>query len=621
MNVLFVVMPFGSIRPNIGVSLLKSHLARIGVVGKVLYLNMRYAHLVGATPYDAISENSLPQSLAGDWVFRSCLYRAQDSADDNYLAEFEERFSIADNPEFSRRSLEDCRAIADSFLRDCLDEVDWQSYDVVGFTSTFAQHVASLALAKLVKDHHPKVRVVFGGANCESTMGLQTHRSFPFIDFVCSGEGDRSFPQLVEALRADRPVDSIGGIIWRRHGNSCFASLTPQSETDMDTLPTPDYSDYFEQFKQFDLSPPNGGGVPMESSRGCWWGQKHHCTFCGLNGGTMAFRSKSGRRVMEELGELCERYRQREFAMVDNIFDMKYFRDLLPTLQKRQIKLTLFYETKANLTKCQLRNMKDAGVEAIQPGIESLNSNVLRLMRKGTTALQNIQLLKWCKEIGIVPHWNLLYGFPGELSSDYEEMTRTIRALHHLQPPSGIARIRLDRYSPNFFDGANLGLIRIRPDRAYSFVYALPDRDIAEIAYFFDYDYADGRVPETYIGPAREAVVQWQTNHPNRGLHCVDHGDRLAIWDFRPHAARMVTVLSSRDRAVYLYCDQHRSLQQILALPEVDDQASSVVPVLSEWIGNRIMIGLDGQYLALAVQVGTPATSGSAQGAEVLQTE
>ena len=44
----------------------------------------------------------------------------------------------------------------------------------------------------------------------------------------------------------------------------------------------------------------------------------------------------------------------------------------------------------------------------IQPGIESLSDHVLKLMRKGTTALQNIQLLKWCREYGVQPEWNLL---------------------------------------------------------------------------------------------------------------------------------------------------------------------------------------------------------------------
>jgi len=322
----------------------------------------------------------------------------------------------------------------------------------------------------------------------------------------------------------------------------------------------------------------------------------------------MAFRSKSARRVMEEMEELVDRYQQHHFTMVDNIFDMKYFVDLLPELQRRHLKLALFYETKANLTKVQLLSMKAAGIAALQPGIESLSNEVLRLMRKGTTVLQNIQLLKWCREIGIVPHWNLLYGFPGERPSDYQEMAEIMDALHHLQPPHGIDRIRLDRFSPHFFDAAKLGIVNVRPDRAYSHVYDLPECDVAEIAYFFEYEYADGRDPETYVGTAREAVIRWQANHVNRGLIYVDHGEDLAIWDLRTNRKRTVTILNELERAVYLYCDQHRSLQQILALREVAHDTGSVAPLLQEWISHRLMIGLDGQYLALAVRVEPLAT-------------
>jgi ribosomal peptide maturation radical SAM protein 1 len=654
MNVLFVVMPFGSIRPNIGVSLLKSHLARIDVASRVLYLSMPYAQRVGPALYNDIAQEAPTQSLAGDWIFRACLSGPRADADECYLNEYEERFLVADNPNMSRKALELCRSVAEPFVAECLESVDWQSYDVVGFTSTFAQHVAALGLAKRVKERFPHILIAFGGANCEETMGLQTHRSFPFVDFVCSGEADRSFPQLVQALCRRRvvedrgrsveysggsvedngrliensgcpveaggcSVEAIDGVISRRDGVSRFSSLSPRTENDLDSLPTPDYADYFEQLQKYQLTTVNGDGVPMESARGCWWGQKHHCTFCGLNGTSMTFRSKSARRVLEEIDESAARYQQRQFAMVDNILDMKYFKDLLPALQRRQMKLALFYETKANLTKAQLLSMKEAEIVVIQPGIESLSSEVLRLMRKGTTALQNIQLLKWCREIGIVPHWNLLYGFPGERPSEYQEMAQMMDALHHLQPPHGISRIRLDRFSPNFFDAAKLGLINVRPDRTYSHIYDLPQSDISEMAYFFAYDYADGRDPETYTGAARDAVIRWQANHTDRGLIYVDHGNTLAIWDFRTNAKRIVTVLNARERAVYLYCDQHRSLQQILALRELADDTGSLASLLEEWTNNRLMIALNGQYLALAVRAEPSPACGGTPETEALQ--
>jgi radical SAM superfamily enzyme YgiQ (UPF0313 family) len=64
--------------------------------------------------------------------------------------------------------------------------------------------------------------------------------------------------------------------------------------------------------------------LPFESARGCWWGMRHHCTFCGLNGQTMAFRAKRPQRVLEELRDLARRYHSFKFMAVDNIIALFY---------------------------------------------------------------------------------------------------------------------------------------------------------------------------------------------------------------------------------------------------------------------------------------------------------
>jgi hypothetical protein len=152
----------------------------------------------------------------------------------------------------------------------------------------------------------------------------------------------------------------------------------------------------------------------METARGCWWGERQHCTFCGLNGATMAFRSKTPDRVVSEIRFLCERHGVGTFSIVDDILDMRYFRTVLPRLADAKLGIEFFWEVKANLTNVHVRQLRDAGVLLIQPGIESLSDHVLKLMRKGTTAFRNIELMKWCREYGVKPYWNLLYGFPGE---------------------------------------------------------------------------------------------------------------------------------------------------------------------------------------------------------------
>lgn len=603
MRVLIVSMPFAAVRPAMGPSLLVGHLRRIGVEAKVLYLNMSMARRLGAADFAYVADRAPTQALAGDWVFAEALFGSRPATDAAYVENFRQRFGRYTDDEASLETLARARAQAQPFLDVCLADVDWGAWDVIGFTSSFTQHIASLALARRIKERHPRLPIVFGGANCEDVMGLALHRNFPFVDFVCSGEADISFPRLVEALARGANPHGIPGVISRRDGRSYARTLVPERVRDLDDLPYPVFDDFFEQ--RAAMLPSERGrpaGILMESSRGCWWGQKHHCTFCGLNGLAMAYRSKSPERVLAEIIELADRYRAEHVEMVDNILDMGYFTSLLPEIARRRLKLQLFYETKANLGKEQLRLLRAAGVTAIQPGIESFSTGVLGLMRKGTSAVQNVQLLKWCTEIGIKAHWNLIYGFPGERPEDYAEMVSTIDSITHLEPPNGCGRIRLDRFSPNFEAAAELGLRDVRPDPSYRLMYDLPGEELADLAYYFEFDYTDGRNPDEYANGSEMAIRRWLQHHGGPGLVYADHDDRLAVWDFRPGARRSLSILDTCERLVYLHCDEHRSRRSIdRVVADSPYCGRDLDALLQGLVADRLMIHLDGRYLSLAV--------------------
>src|SRR5262249_37819581 len=126
--------------------------------------------------------------------------------------------------------------------------------------------------------------------------------------------------------------------------------------------------------------------LPYESSRGCWWGEKHHCTFCGLNAQTMKYREKSPDRVINDLNKLLKTHPTRRVCMVDNIMPHTYFRTLIPRLGSEIPDLHMFYEQKANLSLGQVTALKDAGILEVQPGIEALSSSLLKSMDKGVSA-------------------------------------------------------------------------------------------------------------------------------------------------------------------------------------------------------------------------------------------
>jgi ribosomal peptide maturation radical SAM protein 1 len=610
-KVLLLSLPFGALeRPALGLSLLKAKLVDAGVVCDVRYLNFAFAEFIGHEEYQWMSYELPYTAFSGDWSFTSALYGESTLRENEYVEEVLRNTFRLSESDIAR--IERVRSRTNYFLEHCLALLPWDEYSIVGFTSTFEQNIASLALAKRVKAAHPQIKIVFGGANWEALMGEELHRQFPFVDYVCSGEAEESFPILVKRLLAGEAIDdskAVPGIVYRTaRGKSVY---TGQADLirEMDELPIPDFSDYFSGLEQCTVS---AGIVPtllFETSRGCWWGAKSHCTFCGLNGGTMAFRSKSPRRALDELEYLADRWQTDMIEAVDNILDMKYFNDMLPALARSRRSLQLFYEVKANLSRQHIRLLMEAGVYRIQPGIESMSDHILKLMRKGTTALRNIQLLKWCAEENITAEWNILYGFPGETAEDYQRMMELLPAIRHLRPPTACGPVRLDRFSPYYNAPAEFGLTNVRPMAAYKYLYPLADAEsLQRIAYYFDYDYEAGVDPTGYAAEVIEYAAQWRRSAETGTLNSVRRSDgTIALIDTRAGTLLPQLLLSGLEQTAYEYCDEIRSGKSVVQhlrklFPETEFADRQVIEFLDSLVANLLMATDGENYLSLAIQ-------------------
>ncbi|GHO88866.1 RiPP maturation radical SAM C-methyltransferase [Dictyobacter formicarum] len=618
-DVILVSMPFGPLRqPSMGLSLLKATLNPDHIATKILYFTLPFAKLIGPALYEYIAAgHPNTTDLVGEWIFSATLFDSSDCHSQAYIEQILRQEARMYQELFGKRvraadELVDdvlmARTQAEDFLAACVQEVLAYKPRMVGFTSVFQQHVASLALAQRLKERLPDLCVVFGGANCEGVMGAELIRQFPFIDAVVSGEGEQVFSALVERCLAGARFDNLPGVYTRRNlsflsANSRYSNAP--SVRDMDALPFPQFDDFFTQWEAVALDT----GLPkllFETSRGCWWGEKHHCTFCGLNGQTMSFRSKSARRAIDEIVHLTSAYPHSSIAVVDNILDMKYFKEFLPELATRQLGLELFYEVKANLRKDQLQLLRDAGVRQIQPGIESLSSQVLEIMNKGVKGLQNIQLLKWCKELGIIPHWSIIWGFPGEPPEEYARMAELIPLLSHLTPPIMAGTIRLDRFSPNYDNAEQLGFLDVTPYPAYGYIYPFSEQSLANLAYFFTYRYEDDRDIISYARPIHERVLEWQDTHAQSELFSINKDTHLLIRDRRPIAQRPLVILSGLQRVLYCACDGIRSLGQLyqVAKDHLEPEELScrqVEDALQSLVEQQLMIREGDLFLGLAI--------------------
>ena len=613
-DVLLITMPFGPLlKPSLGLSLLKTALGEQGISARVLYFTLDFAERIGKQDYLKIAD-SYQGAILGEWLFAPTLFKLSEEDKEAYIndvlrSQHEAYYFRGKYPEEQIARFREIQDACEPFMQACMEKVATYKFAVVGFTSVFYQHVASLALAQRIKNQYPDAYVVLGGANCESVMGAETLRQFSFIDAVVSGEGEVIFPKLVQAVLQNRrsTIRTLPGV-YSREGTRLFGFNghypSAPKVRDMDELPYPDYDDFFNQYEEAAFEKPTKGGwLLFETSRGCWWGEKHHCTFCGLNGASLTFRSKSAERAIAELEYILDLYPHWRIAVVDNILDMRYFNTFIPMLTAKGWDLDLFYEVKANLQKRHIQQLRAAGIRSIQPGIESLSTPVLKLMNKGVTALQNIQLLKWCKEYGIKPFWNILWGFPGESKEAYEEMAQLVPLLTHLHPPEGVGPVHLHRFSPNFDFAEQYGFRNVQPFPAYFYVYRdLPRQAVANMAYYFTFNYQDDRNVDTYTTPVKEAINDWKKVYLHSDLFSIEKGEQLIICDLRPSSESPLVILGGQAKRLYQMCDQIQSFTRLRS--KIQLPPDLLQRLLAQMTERGLMVHEDGKYLSLAIPVG-----------------
>jgi hypothetical protein len=220
----------------------------------------------------------------------------------------------------------------------------------------------------------------------------------------------------------------------------------------------------------------------------------------------------------------------------------------------------------------------------------------------------NVQTLKWCKEYGVLCDWNLIYGFPGENPEDYRLSAELARLLTHLSPPTGCGPIRLDRFSPNYDHADRMGLTNIRPLKYYKYLYPFLPGELHDIAYYFEFDYAEPIDDGGYLPALHQAVFDWKQRRDQ--LYAVSQGLAVVIHDSRPVAVASQTVLTEVERFVFEICDQITTVRRIQQLashlsgPAVCE--NDVRQILDMLISRRLVIREEDRYLGLPVLTYTP---------------
>jgi len=315
--------------------------------------------------------------------------------------------------------------------------VMWQKPDFLAVSMHTCEYKIAIECCRRAKKLDPDITTIAGGIH--ATMFPEDCLRTNVVDFVVKGEGEVSFPKLVENPK------QFPSVFWGE---------TP----DLNAIPFPDrelWSDYEKriQFPFFGTNaqpflPPM---IEMLTGRGCPWS----CRFCcGPGEKNLYTIEKGGKRVpfirqrsisnlMAELAQLYERYRFRSIVFHDDQFviNPKWVKDFCESMHdygfvEKNVKWWAASRADIIAKHPELfAEMKKAGLKMLSVGFESFSDRMLKWIDKGTVSSDNWEAVKILRNLGIQIYGNFILGIPYEDGKWYpEDDIKTAKAISTIKP-------------------------------------------------------------------------------------------------------------------------------------------------------------------------------------------
>lgn len=586
-NVALVSMPWPILnRPSIQLGALKSFLkADENINVQTFHPYLEVAKLLGTDIYHFISL----ESWVSEALYSAVLFPGKrDNARTLVHKELKNRFNKFDFDTV-------CQQL-EKQINQWIGKIDWSAFQLVGFSVCFNQLISSLTAACFLKKKYPDLPVVFGGSSCipEMAQGLFDHFS---IDYMIGGEGEIPLFNLCQWLQG-KVAEMAPGIYARK--KQIKHEWNSISQVDFAHLTSPDYDDYFSEMKTLYPDQPFIPTIPVEFSRGCWWGK---CVFCNLNLQWKGYRSKTADKMIEEINGLTQKYGSLDFTFTDNVLPYKDGRLFFKKCAALKKDYSFFGEIRANQRGAYLQTCKKGGLDSIQVGIEAFSETLLKRLKKGVSVIENIAIMRDAAAHGVTLDGNLIIDFPG---SSVKEVEETLNVLDFVLPyhPLTTASFFLGHGSPVDYDYRQYGITAVVPHANMKKIF--PQTILADLSCLVKGYRGDRQQQRTIWNPVKKKVKKWQVFHGKQVKSCRpllsmrDGGDFLLIRQVTEDGEVLHHRLRGVSRFVYLSCYEINTvsniLQQFATLSE-----KAIVSFLNDLVNKKIMFSQDNKYLALAI--------------------
>ncbi len=576
-------------RPSIQIGVLKAFLkSNLPPETRIRNLHpyLRVARAVGFNDYHIISQSS----WASEAVFSNLLFPGRKGPERLFVRALRAR-RIGNLGGDFRKICQGAKKALEGYIQ----ALDFSNTKLVGISVCLNQLSAALFIARCIKEKYPEVPVVMGGASVSGGIGHGILKAFSWPDFIIDGEGELPLLSLSRYFLGLSASFDSSAVSSR---NDLQKATKKEQITHLEWLPVPDYDDFFRELYSIEGCQGIKVVLPLEASRGCWWGR---CSFCNLNLQWKGYRMKKVEQVATESRLLSQRYSCIDFAFMDNCLPRMQAAQIFDTISTHDKDYSFFAELRPGHTKSELKRMARGGLDTVQIGIEALSTSLLRRLRKGVSAIDNLAAMKLCAELGIRLEANLITCFPGSTLKEVEETLDNLDFAWPF-PPLKPVRFWLGMESPVFRHYKDFGIRSIRPDRRYKELF--PD-DVARklVPLVFEYT-GDRKRQARHWRPVEKRLLFFAKRRKELAISGPaityrDGGHFLLVRQILENGEILNHRLSNLSRKLYLTAEEPIEVNKLFSVAN-NVPNEKIDAFLRQMVSKRLMFMEDGKVLSLA---------------------